>query len=796
MALEPTPPKGSRVNKRYNRPFYETLRKTSAEIVNEARSSLRTLDTKRPFTPAEPNRTLFTGLGRQESRPPSSCGALSLRYVDSRPPSGTKLSPIESKEAAVQKKSGFKNRPTIRAKLSQEKLVLKNGREHKSNSVPSVNISKPTVDILRLDSLERVNSGPKERTQNLELESLRQRSNSYGDLRDNNDNKIVDDKEKSKYFEDYIQPLLRQMELNNLHDDEDSLIVNFDILWKTLEIGNMLGKSQLSGKKRSELLSSVYKVTSGENGVLLLKLTKLFLTLEVSGKNLELACKLMMKVSQDTHNDELFIQEGLIELLFDLLRQPEDLDMTNCLVYLTGAIKFLTANETVLNEIVKYNVFSPISLLLQYTYNDFTDDAVKNKESCNMLIQMVQALINFAGVDIMTEKFISYGILQQVLDLTETRFHDSDYFLTVSRLVSKLSMSEAVCHEISSSTFNYKILFDALKYNYRRAIITVRICYAFGNIANYCVDLREYIAFEYDGINTILEIADYYLSQLKELKKSTKEVEDVLVKAIRIIANLSIDRTCGTEFSNDRNVTKLLCQIIDLHEGKNMSDELLISCATTLNNLSFYAEDNSTLMKSQEQFSLGMVDMLLSENINCVIEALRVLGNFTRLKLVRDILMNEEVFDVIMNILDSNQPDVVFCTCGILINIMLDETNRLQFKKFHGISKLINILKEFAETDWVLAGLVCQILWNYCEKMVKAADCFGANEADDLITILTELIEPELALDYESQEDLDKYTRDMLKEAWSTQFQPVASLLLRKIDSHHSELVPIITYPE
>ena len=58
--MEPTPPKTSRISKKFNRPFYEAKRKTSAEIVSEARSSLRTLQTKRPFTPAEPNRTIFS----------------------------------------------------------------------------------------------------------------------------------------------------------------------------------------------------------------------------------------------------------------------------------------------------------------------------------------------------------------------------------------------------------------------------------------------------------------------------------------------------------------------------------------------------------------------------------------------------------------------------------------------------------------------------------------------------------------------------------------------------------------
>ena len=69
--MEPTPPKGAR-NKRFaqNRPFYESSKKTSAEIISEARSTVRPLQTRRPETPLDlNNRSLF---GKQrEGRPPS-----------------------------------------------------------------------------------------------------------------------------------------------------------------------------------------------------------------------------------------------------------------------------------------------------------------------------------------------------------------------------------------------------------------------------------------------------------------------------------------------------------------------------------------------------------------------------------------------------------------------------------------------------------------------------------------------------------------------------------------------------
>lgn len=54
--------------------------------------------------------------------------------------------------------------------------------------------------------------------------------------------------------------------------------------------------------------------------------------------------------------------------------------------------------------------------------------------------------------------------------------------------------------------------------------------------------------------------------------------------------------------------------------------------------------------------------------------------------------------------------------------------------------RLISIMKEIGETDWYLQGLVCQVLWNYSDKIITSVSCFGEEETDDLITILNEYL--------------------------------------------------------
>jgi len=57
-------------------------------------------------------------------------------------------------------------------------------------------------------------------------------------------------------------------------------------------------------------------------------------------------------------------------------------------------------------------------------------------------------------------------------------------------------------------------------------------------------------------------------------------------------------------------------------------------------------------------------------------------------------------------LLDSGQREVVFTACGVLINLMADEEKRPALKKFDGIAKLVEVLRDFAKSDWQLGSLV------------------------------------------------------------------------------------------
>ena len=154
-------------------------------------------------------------------------------------------------------------------------------------------------------SVRRVHSGPKERSNvNQNQNSLNmKKSQSMGNLKENNTNVVEEDMNDDMtnsspnsrprsdttsetdgdaqviYFKSNVKPLLDQMELNFLHKDFDALGINFDVLWKTLEHVQLLGRGTDSGtaRRRNIVLRTIFQFVDADNPTVQLKLCKLAL---------------------------------------------------------------------------------------------------------------------------------------------------------------------------------------------------------------------------------------------------------------------------------------------------------------------------------------------------------------------------------------------------------------------------------------------------------------------------------------------------------------------------------------
>ncbi|OWK59015.1 Armadillo repeat-containing protein 2 [Lonchura striata] len=176
-----------------------------------------------------------------------------------------------------------------------------------------------------------------------------------------------------------------------------------------------------------------------------------------------------------------------------------------------------------------------------------------------------------------------------------------------------------------------------------------------------------------------------------------------------------------------------------------------------------------------------LLKLLMSDNMDAVVEAVRVFGNLSQHHEIRDFIMQKKIYKFMIALLDSKNREVCFPACGVLLNLTVDENKRAFLMEEGGIGKLVDCLQDFGPADWQLSCLICKTLWNYSENMASTASCFSGN-TEALLMLLTALLDEEVELEC----SLDRDIKDCQRVYWEREFKPVAEKLLDRIQSHHS----------
>ncbi|KAG5846511.1 hypothetical protein ANANG_G00115740 [Anguilla anguilla] len=262
------------------------------------------------------------------------------------------------------------------------------------------------------------------------------------------------------------------------------------------------------------------------------------------------------------------------------------------------------------------------------------------------------------------------------------------------------------------------------------------------------------------------------------------EGEDVLVKLIRVLANLSIHPDVGAALASDAQCVELLLSVLELRAAEDR-EELVVNAAAAVNNLSFYREEGSAVRANELAVARLMLQLLLGSSRDGMLEATRVFGNLSRSRAVRDFILKNKVHQFLVTLLDSKSPDVCFSACGVLVNLTADRDKRATLREEGLIQKLLDCLRDLGPEDWQLAGLLCQTLWNSSED--GAALCFSEQEAGGLLRLLTLYLDEELMHQLNMSEDV----REVHQACWELEFFPVAQRLRNRIQSQGNLLEPL-----
>lgn len=790
-------------------------RQTSAEIVSEARRSLRTLATQRPFTPQDKHRQLFgeSSSRAHDGRPPSSFSLHGRHFEvpDSRPGSGTRLSPLEHKprlsvsldedrgdnEATLPKPPAERGNTRIgsggsRARLlrassinrlppmtpntknisleakigvdqpdDREKLHCADVTEHKTKSSSETDLHTlikhriPQTDVSR----ER-ESKPEDRLE-------------YGDTGDDN----VDE---SVFWNTKVLPVLQEFESFAPGDGVSDEIVgrlcnSCSGLHDALAERDMLGRQC---KKRSAILRTLFRLIDVGSDRLNLTLAKLILALNVSGNNLLNICKLVFKISRNASNDALFLTDSILDSILSLLQCEDVWSKGEAVLYCIGSLKLLSGNSAISRLLLAKGF---IGILLQLSKRlmhgpSTTSANVTTQRSegegqriiaGHILVQVTAALRNIADQSESRPSFLSNKAFFTLCLILENHRNDFDICINVARIFSKLSTYTECCHALAETPRCCSLFLDLLGKHSRKQDLVVRLLFTLGNLTAKSIEAREKVYEEEGGIDVLLDLFQAYQETLSPPEKC-HEREDVLVKLIRLLANLAIHPTVGTALAANTLCVQLLLELLECRCVKK-SEELVINAVATINNLSFYQGESSVVRSQHTHISQLLLKLLLGSNMDAVLEATRVFGNLSQIKDVRHFIMQHKVDQFVVTLLDSKTPDVCFSACGVLINLSADPDNRAILRVEGTVQKLIDCLRDFGPQDWQLAAVVCQTLWN-CSLDGEL------QHSQKLLEILL-LYTDRGALQWSSDDGF----RQVQEACWELLFLPVAERLRQRL---------------
>ncbi|KAJ8315287.1 hypothetical protein KUTeg_007437 [Tegillarca granosa] len=494
------------------------------------------------------------------------------------------------------------------------------------------------------------------------------------------------------------------------------------------------------------------------------------------------------------------------KLLIDTLRSTDHTTSSEALIYCTGAIKFLSGNTTIVKQLVKKDCIECLGQLLTGINRTNRDIGNANEQFGHVLVQVTAALRNLADANSSRDRLLSCQVVPSLCHVIDTYSPDQDLMLNISRIFSKITLHSDCCLAVADQPTSYKSFIHLLNKHILKSDIVVRVCFILGNITAKNEDARMRLYQEANAFQSLLSVLKIYLEmdvkskgekdkqdpskESSEDGRSVNKQEDVLIKVIRVIANLAINENVGPLIASNHQCVDLLMSVLEVKE-LSTSEELVLNTVATINNLSYYTTKTSAITAHQIRVIESLLKLVLADNMEAMVEVFRVFGNLTRQKAVRDFLVEHKIDQMMITMLDSGNREVVYISCGVLINFMVDEEKRPILRNDNGIKKLIDVLRDFGQTDWELASLVCQILWNYSGKITSTNAWFGEQEASDLIELLVHYLDQDAALDNSLKDEADEEMKMYILDQWSEEFCPVAGNLLQRLESFQSNFEPL-----
>ncbi|KAL5275402.1 ARMC2 family protein [Megaselia abdita] len=687
-----------------------TAYKTSAEIIKEAEKSLLArnsqglvlVSTNRPITPRDLKRQLYGKVAPPE-RPPS---AINLRLF---------------------KRDFKKSIPCI------EEQVFSITQSKSVESFLDLNLSNINLEKHKLPSM----SSAKNDSKINELKQLDVTKLSYF----NNPIKQTSTETLIELLKDY----------NGINECTNETIQHIDYILQELHRRVKNGKPQTSNVT---ILTSLYGLVECSSPKIILSIARIILTLSVSGSNMTGAYKLIFKVAQNDANDQLFYDTDLPELLIDGLGRASPIEDSETCIYGYGTVRFLSnSSKQYLNE-KKENksytlaerlcIHGAVQLMVLHLQilNEYASINKLKGPPLHALYQLSAALRTLASISLMDstfcnnkedkDKYVGLDLAcPHLIKAGEIAFGEIELQSNIVRTLSVFSENEACLEILSNFSDKIGILFGNINLSSGTKpeiylTLLSRVSYILGNVMS-AYDYARVQFYQNDvAMEYFMQVFQHYTKLNLNLYNCMGDTNiDVLIKMIRVIANMSVNPEVGRGLGTRLDLGVVLLNLLK----SNMKDikansavcEMLQSTLGSLHNLCFYqgsdeSETHSAVWSLSGDISTVLCDILKNEaGIEFLkIEAVRVLGNITLNKNARISFCQNNGIQLMLSFLDASCYDLKVNSAGVLVNVLGDYDKRPIFDELKGAEILKKTLVDaLSQHDVILATIVCQCIWNF-----------------------------------------------------------------------------------
>lgn len=516
----------------------------------------------------------------------------------------------------------------------------------------------------------------------------------------------------------------------------DQLFTQFVTVTRSLDVTNHEQISFISSNAII-LIQQQYTGLSSDHQLLLLQsILQLPRHREFKSVMTTCCCKLL-ELSKDNLNDTLLLQ--CADSITSVLLHCNTQQSTNLL----GTLYNVTVD---MNNVLQLNIDSLMPSMHQLLRKISTMDPV----NISLITAITSLLRNLTSIEYEHCQILFEPCCSVLYHLLHSHINNGDILLNVIRVLSKLSYNEWCQQSMINSDNNItQLLLTLLSIHHTKLPLCVRVCYILGDCTMYNDTIRLLVSdcsmtssltnLAVTGLYVVLDLLQRTYERDRKLRAlpcdtDTPELQskhesmisdnnELLIKLIRLLANLSINRSVGPTIVDDIRSDVLIRVMI--HHSVETNEELILNTVSAIANLTFYAYSDShvdghTILHNDSTVLMNrLLPLLFHHNTDVLSETLRCLGNLSRNESIRKQLHDTRSDEAIILLLSHNDINILHNSCGVLLNISGDNLGQqlLLLNDNDRLIQLVEIIQRqtqliAAERDYTLCSTICKIILN------------------------------------------------------------------------------------